>query len=111
MTQWLDKINNKKMDKVRGPNSKLVTNGPEAQNENKHSSPDKIRRLQYKLQISCEQAALTSHICELICLLKMTDCYGRAQLFDLAPFFFDRNIVGEVPDYESVSEFQTTYAP
>ena len=45
MTQWLDKINNKK-DKVRGPNSKLVTNGPEAQNENKHSSPDKIGRLQ-----------------------------------------------------------------
>ena len=34
------------MDKVRGPNSKLVTNGPETQNENKHSSPDKIGRLQ-----------------------------------------------------------------
>ena len=43
MTQRLDKL---KKDKVRGPNSKLVTNGPEAQNENKHSSPDKIGRLQ-----------------------------------------------------------------
>ena len=42
MTQRLDKI---KMDKVRGPNSKLVTNGSNAQKENKHSSPDKIRRL------------------------------------------------------------------
>ena len=42
MTQRLDKI---KMDKIRGPNSKLITNGPEAQNENKHSSPDKIGRL------------------------------------------------------------------
>ena len=42
MTQRLDKL---KKDKVRGPNSKLVTNGPEAQNENKHSSPDKIGRL------------------------------------------------------------------
>ena len=43
MTRRLDKI---KTDKVRGPNSKLLTNGPEAQNENKHSSPDKIGRLQ-----------------------------------------------------------------
>ena len=34
------------MDKIRGPNSKLVTDGREAQNENKHSSPDKIGRLQ-----------------------------------------------------------------
>ena len=42
MTQRLDKI---KTDEIRGPNSKLVTNGLEAQNENKHSSPDKIRRL------------------------------------------------------------------
>ena len=41
MTQRLDKIN--KTDKVRGPNSNLAINGPEAQN--KHSSPDKIRRL------------------------------------------------------------------
>ena len=32
---------------VRGPNSKLVTNGLEAQNENKHSSPNKIGHLQY----------------------------------------------------------------
>ena len=38
----LDKI---KTDKVRGPNSKPVTNGPEAQNENEHNSPDKIGRL------------------------------------------------------------------
>ena len=30
MTQKLDKV---KTDKVRGPKSKLVTNGPEAQNE------------------------------------------------------------------------------
>ena len=43
MTQRLDKI---KADKVRGPNSKLITNGPETQNENKHSSRDKIGRLQ-----------------------------------------------------------------
>ena len=43
MTQRLDKKEN---NKVRGPSSKLVTNGPEAQNENKHSSPDKIGRLQ-----------------------------------------------------------------
>ena len=42
MTQRLDKV---KTDKVRGPNSKLVTNGPEAQNKSKHSSPDKIGRL------------------------------------------------------------------
>ena len=42
-TQRLDKI---KTDKVRGPNSKLVPNGFEAQNENKDSSPDKIGRLQ-----------------------------------------------------------------
>ena len=34
------------MGKARGPNSKLVADGPKAQNENKHSSPDKIRRLQ-----------------------------------------------------------------
>ena len=38
MTQRLDKI---KMDKVRGPNSKFVTNGPEAQNE-KRSSRTKL---------------------------------------------------------------------
>ena len=31
MTQRLDKV---KTDNVRGPNSKLVTNGPKAQNEN-----------------------------------------------------------------------------
>ena len=43
MTQRLDK--NKK-DQVQGLNSKLVTNGPEAQNKNKHSSSDKIGRLQ-----------------------------------------------------------------
>ena len=43
MTQRLDKKEN---NKVRGPSSKLVTNGPEAQNNNKHSSPDKSRRLQ-----------------------------------------------------------------
>ena len=43
MTQKLDEA---KTDKVRGPNSKLVTNGPEAQNENKPSSSDKIGRLQ-----------------------------------------------------------------
>ena len=49
MTQRLDKV---KMDKVRGPNSKLVTDGPEAQNENKHSSPDKIRRLQGTIGIT-----------------------------------------------------------
>ena len=48
MTQRLDKV---KTDKVRGPNSKLVTNGPEAQN--KHSSPDKIRRLQLPLFTYC----------------------------------------------------------
>ena len=30
---------------VRGPNLKLVTNKPEAQNENKRSSPDKIGHL------------------------------------------------------------------
>ena len=46
MTQRLDKI---KTDKVRGPNSKLVTNGPEAQKENEQSSPDKIERLQLPL--------------------------------------------------------------
>ena len=46
MTQRLDKV---KTDKVRGPNSKLVTNGPKAQNENKHSSSDKIGRLQGRL--------------------------------------------------------------
>ena len=46
MTQRLVKV---KTDKVRDPNSKLVTNGPKAQTENKHSSPDKIRRLQYSL--------------------------------------------------------------
>ena len=34
------------MDKVRDPNSKLITDGPEAQNENKHNSSDKIGRLQ-----------------------------------------------------------------
>ena len=43
MTPRLDKI---KTDKVRCPNSKLVTNGPEAQKEKQHNSPDKIRRLQ-----------------------------------------------------------------
>ena len=45
MTRRLDKV---KTDKVRGPNSKLITNGPEVQNENKHSSPDKIGRLQHR---------------------------------------------------------------
>ena len=43
MTRRLDKV---KMDKVRGPNPKLVTNRPEAQNENKDSNQDKIWRLQ-----------------------------------------------------------------
>ena len=43
MTQRLDKV---KMDKVQDPNSKLVTNGSEVRNENKHNSPNKIRRLQ-----------------------------------------------------------------
>ena len=44
MTQRLDKI---KRDKVQNPNSKLVTTGPKAQNEKKkHSSPNKIGRLQ-----------------------------------------------------------------
>ena len=47
MTQILDKI---KTDKVRGSNSKLVTNGLEAQNKNKHSSPKKIGRLQALLE-------------------------------------------------------------
>ena len=43
MTQRLVKI---KTNKVRCPNSKLVINGPKAQNENKrHSSLDKIGRL------------------------------------------------------------------
>ena len=42
MTQRLDKL---KKDKVRGPNSKFVTNGPEAQNK-ENNSPDKIGRLQ-----------------------------------------------------------------
>ena len=42
MTQRLEKV---KTDKVRSPNSNLVTNGPEAQNENKQNSPDKIGRL------------------------------------------------------------------
>ena len=45
MTQRLDKV---KTDKVRDPNSKLVTNESDAQNENKHSGPDKIGRLQYE---------------------------------------------------------------
>ena len=48
MTQRLDKINT---DKDRGPNSKLVTNGPEARNENRHDSPDKIRRLQLEINL------------------------------------------------------------
>ena len=43
MIQRLDK---KRTDKVRGPTSKLVTDGTEAQNKNKHSSPDKIGHLQ-----------------------------------------------------------------
>ena len=43
MSQRLDKV---RTNKVRGPNSKLVTNGLEPQNENEHSGPDKIRRLQ-----------------------------------------------------------------
>ena len=43
MTQRLDKV---KTNKVRGLKSKLVTDGLEAQNLNKHSSPDKIKRLQ-----------------------------------------------------------------
>ena len=51
MTQILNKEN----DKVRGPNSKLVTNGPETQNENKHSSPDKIRRLHKHIRINMYQ--------------------------------------------------------
>ena len=47
MTQRLDKIIKRKKDKVRGPNSKLISNGSEAQKENKYSSPDKIGRLQF----------------------------------------------------------------
>ena len=43
MTQRLDKV---KTDKVRDLNSKLITNGLEAQNKKKRSSPDKIERLQ-----------------------------------------------------------------
>ena len=43
MTQRLDKV---KTDKIRDSNSKLVTNGPEAQKETEHSSPYKIGRLQ-----------------------------------------------------------------
>ena len=50
MTQRLDKV---KTDKVRGPNSKLVTNGLEAQNKNKHSNPDKIGCLQLPLFTYC----------------------------------------------------------
>ena len=38
---------------------KLVTNGPEAQNENKHSSPDKIGCLQVP-QLEDAQEAPTS---------------------------------------------------
>ena len=50
MIQRLDKV---KTDKVRDLNSKLITNGPEAQNENKDSSPDKIGRLQHEhVQVS-----------------------------------------------------------
>ena len=48
MTQRLDIV---KMDKVRDPKSTLVTNGPEAQKENKRSSPDKIRRLHLVLML------------------------------------------------------------
>ena len=44
-TQGLDKI---KANKVRGSNSKLDENGFEAQNKHKHSSPDKIERLQHQ---------------------------------------------------------------
>ena len=40
-----DSIKYIKTDKTRGPNSNFVTNGPKAQNKNKHSSPDKIGRL------------------------------------------------------------------
>ena len=40
MTRRLDKV---KTDKIRDLNSKLVTNGLETQNKNKHSNPDKIR--------------------------------------------------------------------
>ena len=46
MTQRLGKI---KMDKVQDPNLKLVTNGPESQNENKRNRLDKIERLQLPL--------------------------------------------------------------
>ena len=52
MTQRLDKVKTEN-DTVRGPKSKLVTNGPEAQNENKHNSPDKIGRLQLPLFTYC----------------------------------------------------------
>ena len=48
MTQRLDNV---KTDKVRDSNLKLVANGPEAQNENKHSSPDKIGHLHGPFQI------------------------------------------------------------
>ena len=49
MTRRLDKI---KTDKLRGPNLKLVTNGPEAQNENEHGSLNKIRHLQVVKSLS-----------------------------------------------------------
>ena len=48
MTQKLDKL---KTDKVQGPNLKLVTNGPETQNKNKHNNPNKIGRLQSAITI------------------------------------------------------------
>ena len=47
----MNKISKKEKDKVRGLNSNLVTNGPEPKNKNKHSSPDKIRRLQRIIKI------------------------------------------------------------
>ena len=58
MTQRIDKV---KMDKVRGPNSKLVTNGPEAQNESKHSSLDKMGRLQKLLNYCISSIKLNFH--------------------------------------------------
>ena len=49
MTQ---RLNKKKMTRFEAQIRKLVTNGPEAQNKNKHSSPDKIWRLQFLFQQS-----------------------------------------------------------
>ena len=61
------------MDKVRGP-SKLVTNGPEAQNENKHSSPDKIGRLQICLClfVFCDLVVIRTKYCFVFVLIVLS---------------------------------------